>query len=91
MNNYKKTLQLTKENNGYISIKTNFNNEITIYDIDKTICDIIKNEFKIDSEIFSKALQLYAISKSKNLNNLIKYSKQMKVEKKINQYMKILL
>ena len=76
---------------GVITIKTNFNNEITIYDIDKTICDIIKNEFKIDAEIFSRALQLYVVSKSKNLNNLIKYSKQMKVEKKVNQYMKILL
>ena len=45
----------------------------------------------MDAEIFSKALKEYAKSKNKNLNKLMKYAKAMNIEKKVSEYMEVLL
>ena len=76
---------------GTIEILSPFGTKIKAYDVERTICDIIKNKSKMDSEIFSKALKLYAKSKAKDLNKLRKYSRIMKIEKKVNEYMEVLL
>lgn len=68
-----------------------FGMKIKVYDIERTICDIIKNKNKIDAEIFSKALKDYAKSKNKNLSKLTKYAKAMNIEKKVSEYMEVLL
>ncbi len=76
---------------GVIEIASPFGMKIKVYDIERTICDIIKNRNKIDGEIFGKALKDYARSKNKNLIKLEKYAKIMKIEKKVNEYMEVLL
>ena len=76
---------------GTIEMNSPFGMTIKVYDIERTICDIIKNKNKIDTEIFSKALKEYAKSKEKNLNKLAEYAKAMKIERKVNEYMEILL
>ncbi len=74
-----------------IEMTSPFGMKIKVYDIERTICDIIKNKNKIDGEIFSKALKEYARSKNKNLSKLTKYAKIMKIEKKVSEYMEVLL
>ena len=76
---------------GVIEMISPFGMKIKVYDIERTICDIIKNKNKIDAEIFSKALKDYAKSKNKNLSKLTKYAKSMNVEKKVSEYMEVLL
>ncbi len=76
---------------GVIEMKSPFGMKIKVYDIERTICDIIKNKNKIDGEIFSKALKDYAKNKNKNLSQLTKYAKIMKIEKKVSEYMEVLL
>lgn len=76
---------------GAIEMISPFGMKIKVYDVERTICDIIKNKNKIDSEILSKALKEYAKSKTKDLRKLTKYAKIMKIEKKVSEYMEILL
>ena len=57
-------------NLGVMKIISPSGHEIKIYDLEKTICDIIKNKNKIDSEVWGKALQKYVKSKNKNLKNI---------------------
>jgi predicted transcriptional regulator of viral defense system len=76
---------------GLIQIKSPFGTIIRVYDIERTICDIIKNKNKMDSEIFAKTLQKYSKLKSKDLNKLMRYAKKLKVEKKVREYMEILI
>lgn len=76
---------------GIKDIKSPCGNDIVIYDKERCICDIIKYKNKVDPEVFSKALKEYVGSKSKNLINLTKYSKMLNVDKKVNEYMRILL
>ena len=76
---------------GVIEMTSPFGMKIKVYDIERTICDIIKNKNKIDAEIFSKALKDYAKSKNKNLSRLTKYAKSLNIEKKVSEYMEVLL
>ena len=76
---------------GVIEMTSPFGMKIKVYDIERTICDIIKNKKKIDAEIFSKALKEYARSKNKNLTKLTKYAKTMNIENKVREYMEVLL
>lgn len=76
---------------GITKVMTPYSNEVYCYDIERTICDIIKNKNKMDAEIFSKALKEYAKSKNKNLSKLTKYARTMNIEKKVSEYMEVLL
>ena len=76
---------------GVMEMISPFGMKIKVYDIERTICDIIKNRNKIDGEIFGEALKDYARSKNKNLSKLTKYAKIMKIEKKVSEYMEVLL
>lgn len=76
---------------GMIFLESPFGMKIKVYDVERTICDIIKNRKKMEPEIFSKALQRYSMLRDKDLNKLMKYAKILKVDKKVREYMEILL
>lgn len=78
-------------NLGIIEITTMFGNKIKVYDKEKTVCDFIKNRNKIDSESFVKCLNYYKKDKNKNINNLMKYAKMMKIDNEVFNIMEVLL
>lgn len=65
--------------------------ELPVYDKERTICDCFKYRTKLDNEIFNKALNAYVADDNKNLSNLSKYAKEMKVHKKVTEIMEVLL
>jgi len=56
---------------------------ICIYDRDRTICDCLRYINKMDKEIFNKAIQSYVNDVKKNIPNLMKYSKLLRVQEKV--------
>ena len=64
---------------------------LPIYDKERTICDCFKYRTKLDNELFAKAVNAYANDKEKNLANLSKYAKQLRVYKKVTDLMEVLL
>lgn len=78
-------------NLGKIEIISPFGMKIKVYDKERTICDIVKNRNNMDMEIFSKALKNYVKSSNKNLRKLMKYAKELKIEKKMKEYMEMIL
>ncbi len=66
-------------------------NLIPVYDIERTICDIIIDREKIDKQIFTEAIKRYFKSPNKNLRRLIKYSRLFNIEDEIRKYMEVLL
>ena len=68
-----------------------FGMKIKVYDVERTICDIIKNKNKMDIEIFTQALKEYANSLNKDLNKLMRYAKKLKIENKVREYMEMIL
>ena len=75
---------------GKTQIKSPQGNLIPVYDIDRTICDIIIDREKIDKQIFTDAIKRYFKSPNKNLRRLIKYSRLFKIENEIRKYMEVL-
>ncbi|MEG0240239.1 type IV toxin-antitoxin system AbiEi family antitoxin domain-containing protein [Anaerorhabdus sp.] len=75
---------------GIEEIVSPFGNVIRVYNIDKTICDVIKNENRIESQIFSQAILYYADNNKKNLTRAIKYAKIMGIEKKLKSYLRVI-
>ena len=75
---------------GINTIKTdNFN--IQIYDIEKSVCDAVKFRNKIGKDILNEILTEYLKRKNRNLDLLIKYSKVLRVEKILKNYLDVLL
>lgn len=72
--------------------KDSFNGVIlSVYDRERTICDCFKYRTKLDSETFNKAVNAYAADKNKNIANLAKYAKEMKLYTKVISIMEVLL
>ncbi len=57
--------------------------KIRIYDRDRTICDVLRNMNKMDKEIFNKAIRNYVKDPKKNISNLMKYAKVLRVQKRV--------
>ena len=76
---------------GKITITSPFGREISVYDKEKTILDIIKDKDRIDAQVFSEAMKSYFTGKEKNLLKLFKYAVKMNMEQALNLYTKVLL
>lgn len=73
-------------------ITSNFNSvTLAVYDRERTICDCFKYRTKLDNETFNKAVNAYAADKNKNLANLSKYAREMKLYAKVMNVMEVLL
>lgn len=59
--------------------------DVRIYDRDRTICDVLRNMNKMDKEIFNKAIQGYVKDPKKNIPNLMKYAKVLRVQKRVKE------
>jgi len=76
---------------GKMTLKSPFGNDITVYDKERTICDIIRSRSRIDKQILNDGLKMYFKDSSKNQNNLLLYAKAMGIENVLRNYMEILL
>lgn len=78
-------------NLGMEIIKSPLGMNIKCYDIERTICDIVKDKRHMDKEIYTKALKWYAKRKDKDMLKLAKYSKELNVEKEVAEIMQVIL
>lgn len=76
-----------------LGITTGDFNGITlpVYDRERTICDCFKYRSRLDSEMFSKAINAYANDTNKRLINLSDYAKKLRVYKKVTEMMEVLI
>ena len=64
---------------------------LPVYDRERTICDCFKYRSRLDTELFTKALNADVNDPQKNLNNLSIYAKKLRVYKKVVELMEVLL
>lgn len=76
---------------GKTKLSTQFGNEVTVYDLERTICDVIRSRNKVGSETFLAALKMYAANSNKNLNKLNNYAKEMRIAGIVRKYMEVIL
>ena len=76
---------------GRTTLQTPAGNAVSAYDLERTICDVVRSRNKIGTETFLAALKLYAASPKKNLNKLNTYAKQMHIANVLRGYLEVLL
>ena len=76
---------------GAVMVKDLFGNEIPMYDMDRTICDMIRNRSSFEIQDFTAALKAYVRRKDKNVSKLYDYAKLFRIERIVQQYMEVLM
>lgn len=76
---------------GLTSARTSFGHLVPVYDMERTICDLVRSRSHIEMQIFQDALKQYAHRKDKNLRTLMHYAAKFHVEKILRQYLEVLL
>ena len=72
-------------------LSTPMGNKVCAYDMDRTICDIVRSRNRMADETFIAAIKNYAASPAKNLANLSLYATKMGVLSQVRQYLEVLL
>ncbi|MBR2705345.1 MAG: type IV toxin-antitoxin system AbiEi family antitoxin domain-containing protein [Clostridia bacterium] len=75
---------------GATTMKREDGTEIRVYNLERTICDIIRDRNKIDSQIFNDAIKGYMKRSDKNLNLLYEYAKIFGISKILKMYLEVL-
>lgn len=88
-----KTKSSTNElyNLGVITVLSPVGNKIKVYDIERTLCDIVKTRHHADIQVITQAMKMYASSSTKDIGKLMNYAKKLGVSSKISRYMEVLL
>ncbi len=76
---------------GIITMQTPFGHSVPVYDMERTICDLIRSRKNIEMQVFQDALKQYTRRKDKNLRMLMKYASMFHVEKILRPYLEVLL
>ena len=75
---------------GEIELLSPCGNPIRVYDIERTLCDILRGSGS-DIQIIGAAMKKYAASKEKDIHKLMQYADQLRVKPKVMRYMEVLL
>lgn len=76
---------------GLTSISSPQGNELRTYNLERTICDVVRSRNQMDVQLVTEALKRYASKKEKNIDLLVQYAAQFRVEKIIRTYLEVLL
>ena len=66
-------------------------NGFQIYDMEKTVVDVVFYREKVGIEETKEVLTTYLQRKDRNLNRLLKYAELMKCDKTMRQYLEVLV
>ena len=76
---------------GKITLKTPAGNPVPVYDLERTVCDIIRSRNKLGTETFLSAIKSYAADPAKDLNRLNEYAEKLRVANILRPYLEVLL
>lgn len=76
---------------GIVMMQTSFGHSVPVYNMERTICDIIRNRNNTEVQTFQTALKQYTKRKDKDLRLLMQYAAEFRVDKILRQYLEVLL
>lgn len=71
--------------------KSAFGNNIKTYNMERTICDILRDRNNQDITIVSDSLKQYVNRQDKEINKLMKFAKLFRIENVLRPYLEVLL
>lgn len=76
---------------GKVQIKSPSGNDIIVYSMERTLCDILRKRDGLEVGIISDAFKRYLSKKEKNIPLLSKYARMFRVEERVRRYLEVLL
>lgn len=69
---------------------TPYHHKVQVYDLERTICDLVKSRNKIEKDFFyGGGLKQYVQQPNKDYNKLILYVKKLRVRNILEQYLEM--
>ena len=76
---------------GSITLKSPHGNDIKTFNLERTVCDILRSRNHIDIQQVNELSKRYVKEKEKNLDQLYNYARQFKIQKIVREYIEVLL
>lgn len=76
---------------GIMELTTQHGNVVKVYDPERTLCDLVRGQRTVDSQVVIPAMQSYAKSPKRDVQKLVGYARSLGVERKIRNYLEVLL
>ncbi|HAX51970.1 type IV toxin-antitoxin system AbiEi family antitoxin domain-containing protein [Proteiniphilum sp. UBA7639] len=76
---------------GICTMKTSFGRPIQTYNMERTICDMVRSRNRMDSALLPNALKQYIRRKDKKIFLLMRYSRLFHIESILRPYLEVLL
>ncbi|MFA7156004.1 MAG: type IV toxin-antitoxin system AbiEi family antitoxin domain-containing protein [Proteiniphilum sp.] len=70
---------------------TPFGHTVRVYDMERTVCDIVRSRKKGEAQTLQDALHHYTRRSDKHIGSLLHYARIFQVEKILNTYLEVLL
>ena len=75
---------------GVSEVTSTEGNKVKAYDLERSLCDVVRGSGD-DIQTIQYAMKKYAASREKDINKLMRYARQLRVEPKVRRYMEVLL
>ncbi len=76
---------------GITEAQTPLGNIVKSYNAERTVCDMVRNRNNVDKQDLTEAIKGYVRRKERNIPLLLRYAKELRIEKIMRQYMEVLL
>lgn len=76
---------------GKVELLTPSGNRVVAYDLERTLCDLLRGTASPDVQLVNPAMKAYVRSKSKDVTKLLTYAKFLGVLGKVRGYLEVLL
>ena len=71
--------------------QTKMGNLVPVYNMERTLCDVVRSRNRLGEETFLAALKAYAKHSEKNIPRLGNYAEQFRLTRLVRQYLEVLL
>jgi len=76
---------------GSITMNSPHGNDIKTFNLERTICDVLRNRNQIDIQQINETLKRYVKKKEKDLDLLYNFARQFRIQKIVREYIEVLL
>ena len=76
---------------GLITMKSPHGNNIKAFDLERTICDVLRSRNQMDVQFVNETLKKYVVHQDRNIDRLYNYAMQFRIKKIVREYIEVLL
>ena len=76
---------------GQTAMPSGMGHQVVAYDLERTICDVVRSRNKMDGQIIVDALKNYTSRQDMDLNRLNDYARKLSVYRILRNYLEVLL